>query len=137
MGRSRTVWKDGQLFAEYVDGKLTYLNPNYRAPARSDTLSAPMVMRDMAEYKSPIDGTMVTSRSHHREHMRAHDVIEVGNERMPQPRPEPEINRRELGEAIKRHLDEVQSLPQATYDAHVQQQAAEHAAVAGLVTASA
>lgn len=44
--------------------------------------AAPMVMRDIGEYVSPIDNQVITSRSHHRNHMRVHNVIEVGNERV-------------------------------------------------------
>lgn len=136
MPRSRTIWKDGQLFAEYVDGKCVWVNPSYRPPARSE-LAAPMVMRDIGEYKSIIDGSMITSRSQHREHMRTHDVIEVGNERMPAAPSDQGIRPREIGEAIKRHLDEVKAAPQHAYDEHTKQQQAEHAAVASLVTATA
>ena len=46
---------------------------------------APMVMGDMAEYLSPIDGSRISSRSHHRAHMRQHGVIEVGNEKLSGP----------------------------------------------------
>lgn len=135
MPRSRTVWKDGQLFAEYENGVLTYLNPDYRPPARSD-LPAPRIMRDIGEYVSPLDGQMITSRSQHRDHMRAHDVIEVGNERMPSaPETAPRVNQ-DLGQAIKRRIEEVQTLPQRDYDSHVQVQQAEHAEVAALVTAA-
>lgn len=135
MARSRTIWKDGQLFAEYEGDKLVYLNPSYRPPARSDAVKAPMVVRDMGEYVSPVDGSHITSRSQHRDHLRAHDLIEVGNERL-KGMPEPVRPDRNLGEAIKRRIDEVAAMPQGQYDAHVQQQAAEHKAVADLVTAS-
>jgi hypothetical protein len=40
------------------------------------------VIGDMQPYKSPIDGQWVTSRSQHRQHMKAHGVIEVGNEKL-------------------------------------------------------
>ena len=40
------------------------------------------VIEDMSEYKSPLDGSMVGSRSAHRAHMREHGVIEVGNEKL-------------------------------------------------------
>lgn len=40
----------------------------------------PMVMPDIQPYKSMITGETITSRSRHREHLRAHDCIEVGNE---------------------------------------------------------
>lgn len=42
-------------------------------------VSAPRVMSDITEYKSLMDGKMITSRSHHREHMKAHDVVELGD----------------------------------------------------------
>ena len=42
--------------------------------------SGPMVMPDIKEYKSMITGETITSRSKHREHLRAHGYEEVGNE---------------------------------------------------------
>lgn len=135
MPRSRTVWKDGQLFAEYVDGELTYLNPDYRAPNRSETVQAPMYMRDIGEYLSPLDGQMITSRSQHRDHVRKHDVVEVGNERMPTSVPEPKTDH-DIGRAIKQRIEEVASLPQDAYDTHVKVQRAEHEAIGALATAT-
>ena len=44
--------------------------------------SAPMIMGDIQPYKSMIDGSMITSRSHHRKHLKDHNCIEVGNEKM-------------------------------------------------------
>lgn len=44
---------------------------------------------DIAGYRSIIDGKWIGSRSAHREHMRAHGVIEVGNERLPARKPIP------------------------------------------------
>lgn len=123
------------MFAEYVNGELTYLDPTYSAPKRS-SIAAPMVIRDIGAYRSPLDGTVITTRSQHREHMQRHDVIEVGNEKIGsmQAPAAPKIDR-ELGEAIKRRLDEVAELPQREYDAHVDTQQNEHAEVASLITA--
>ena len=49
----------------------------------------PLIMPDIKPYKSMIDGTEITSRSRHREHLREHNCIEVGNDsslsRPPQP----------------------------------------------------
>ena len=38
------------------------------------------VVPDIAPYKSMIDGRMITSRSQHRLHLKAHGCVEVGNE---------------------------------------------------------
>lgn len=37
-------------------------------------------MPDIKPYKSMVTGEMITSRSKHREHLKRHDLIEVGNE---------------------------------------------------------
>ncbi len=39
-----------------------------------------LVMKDISPYRSQIDGTLITSRSRHREHLRSHGCIEIGNE---------------------------------------------------------
>lgn len=135
--RYRAVFKNGGLYAEFENGVCTYLDPKYQAPKRSDH-GAPMVMRDIGEYVSPLDGQHITSRNQHRDHMRAHDVVEVGNEKiggMAAAQDAPMRVDRDLGMAIKRRVEEVEAMPQAQYDAHVQQQSGEHAEVASLVTA--
>jgi hypothetical protein len=43
-------------------------------------VTAPYVMTDMQPYKSMITGEMITSRSQHRDHLKAHNCIEIGNE---------------------------------------------------------
>lgn len=48
----------------------------------------PLIMPDIKPYKSMIDGREITSRSKHREHLRAHNCIEIGNEtKYLQPKP--------------------------------------------------
>lgn len=39
----------------------------------------PYIMPDIKPYQSIIDGSMITSRSKHREHLRANNCIEVGS----------------------------------------------------------
>jgi len=47
-----------------------------------------MIMGDIKPYQSMIDGTTITSRSRHREHLRSHNCIEIGNEtKHLQPKP--------------------------------------------------
>lgn len=43
------------------------------------------IISDIEPYKSPIDGSTVSSRSTHRDHMRQHGVVEMGNE-YPKPK---------------------------------------------------
>lgn len=49
------------------------------------------VMGDINPYKSMVTGEMIQGRAQHREHLRRHDVVEVGNDfdKRPQKRPEP------------------------------------------------
>ena len=42
--------------------------------------AAPMVMGDIQPYQSMATGEMITSRSRHREHLKQHGLVEVGNE---------------------------------------------------------
>jgi hypothetical protein len=43
-------------------------------------LQPSMVMGDISPYKSMATGEMITSRSQHREHLKRHSLIEIGNE---------------------------------------------------------
>lgn len=60
----------------HADGTVSEVGGDYEAPQR---LSA-MVMGDIQPYKSQVTGEMITSRSQHRDHLKAHRLIEVGNE---------------------------------------------------------
>ena len=131
--RYRAIYRGGKLLAEYERGVCTYVAPEAVSDKRSD-LASPHYVRDIGEYKSPIDGKMITSRSAHRDHLKTHDVIEVGNERL--GRPAPEEKTRGIGEAVKRRLEEVKALPQAAYDEQVKVQAAVHAQVASDIKAT-
>jgi hypothetical protein len=42
--------------------------------------AAPMVMGDIQPYKSMATGELINSRSKHREHLKQHGLVEVGNE---------------------------------------------------------
>ena len=62
----------------YVDGKLVEKGSDEHL----EKIHGPFVMPDIQPYKSMIDGSMITSRSRHREHLQAHGCIGVGNEKM-------------------------------------------------------
>ena len=57
-----------------IDGVLYEKGTEPRDPV------APLIMPDIPEYTSMIDGTRITSRSRHREHLREHGMYEVGND---------------------------------------------------------
>lgn len=67
-------------------------------------VNAPTVMNDIQPYKSMQTGEIISSRSHHKEHLRKHGLIEIGNEKMPERRPEPKYNSDEVKNAIARQL---------------------------------
>lgn len=41
---------------------------------------APMVIGDIKPYQSQVTGEMITSRSQHREHLKAHNCVEIGDQ---------------------------------------------------------
>lgn len=47
------------------------------------------VIPDIAPYKSMVTGERIRGRAHHRDHIREHGLIEVGNERLPPRKPKP------------------------------------------------
>ena len=44
------------------------------------TATSYQVLGDITPYRSMIDGSEITSRSRHREHLKAHGMVEVGND---------------------------------------------------------
>lgn len=51
---------------------------------------APMVMPDIQPYRSMVTGEIINSRSRHREHLKDHGCVEVGNDwKQPQRRVNP------------------------------------------------
>lgn len=65
------------------------------------------VMGDIQPYQSQVTGEMVMGRRQHREHLRQHNVIEVGNEldkATPKPYVSPEGLKEQLIRAAHHHL---------------------------------
>lgn len=83
-----------------IDGELVEITPEIQVA------DAPMVMPDIQPYQSMVDGSIIGSRSRHREHLRRHGLIEVGNERI-----EPRADLRKTGakEALVRSLQEAKA----------------------------
>ena len=66
---------------------------------------APTVMSDIEGYVSQVDGTWIKNRSHHREHLKQHRMIELGNDVPTQHKPV-ELSRKEQ-ETRKRKIAEL------------------------------
>ena len=66
---------------------------------------APMVMSDIEGYVSQVDGSWISSRSHHRNHLKQHKMIELGNDVPKQHKPV-ELSRKDQ-ETRKRKIAEL------------------------------
>ena len=76
--RTRYVWRDGEMI------EIAVAHPGAEPRIQ--------VMPDIGGYKSMADGSWISSRSQHRDHLRRHNCFEVGNE-MPKPRETTASNR--------------------------------------------
>ena len=65
---------------------------------------APMVQSDIGGYVSQVDGSWIDSKSKHREHLKRHRMIEVGNDVPMQQKqvemPNSEARKRAIGEIV-------------------------------------
>lgn len=61
--------------------------PAHCGKAMTRRVVAPMVAADIQPYQSMVTGEMITSRSQHRDHLRQHKLIEIGNEKITPPKP--------------------------------------------------
>lgn len=103
MSRETYVFRDDKFILKSRDGVLT---DEYLAlPPVGHSKKSIFVMPDIAPYRSVIDGSMITGRKQHRDHLRAHGCFEVGNEKLPQSRPQSDHNvRPELMRAMQQHM---------------------------------
>ena len=73
-GSGTFVFKHGRLWHKHEVNNVEDIDSK-----RSD-LAAPMVMRDIPEYRNMVDGKPITSRSWHREFLKKNNLVELGNE---------------------------------------------------------
>ena len=66
-------------------------------------VNAPMVMNDIQPYRSMQNGEIINSRSQHRNHLKQHGLIEIGNEPI-RERKEPKYDSDAVKREIARHL---------------------------------
>jgi len=85
----------------YVNGEAIQVTDDYKPEPRTTDWR---VMPDIQPYKSMIDGREITSRSRHREHLKAHGCIEIGNETKYMNKPKGELR---SPEGLKRQIAEI------------------------------
>lgn len=85
----------------YVKGDLVEVTDYKPEPRKTDW----RVMPDIQPYKSMIDGSVINSRSRHREHLRDHGCFEVGNDSSLHHEPRPLKSPPGLKEALIRAAD--------------------------------
>ena len=68
-------------------------------------VEAPMVIPDIKPYRSMIDGSIVSSRSRHRELLQAHRCVEIGNEKITPPQGIPDVKPEQRKEMIRAQID--------------------------------
>ncbi len=65
------------------------------------------VIGDLQPYKSMVDGSIVEGRRQHREHLKAHNVVEVGNsfdKATPKPMTPPKGLKEQVARAVYQHI---------------------------------
>ena len=50
----------------------------------SQVIYAPRIIVDIEPYRSIVTGERITGRAHHKEHLKEHNLIELGNEQVKQ-----------------------------------------------------
>lgn len=77
MGRYRALWDKSGLLAEF-DGDVLLFHRD--GGNLKENISGPQVIKDIEPYQNMIDGKTITSRRQHRDLLRAHNCVEVGND---------------------------------------------------------
>ena len=87
-----------------IDNQLIEVDEDYIPEPKSEY----HIMGDIKPYRSMIDGSEITSRSKHREHLRMHGCVEVGNDSsVLNPRPVRPDSPPRLKEHVIRATDQV------------------------------
>lgn len=101
MIRGRWIWD--RTRRELVPAHEFYARKHETVTA--SVLAAPMVLSDVEPYRSIVDGSVIGGRRQHRDHLRAHGCVEIGNEVIPRKGPQrpPEA---EVVADIKRSMED-------------------------------
>ena len=71
MPRSRFIYHNGQVVAEFQNNELVRASPEFFAGPEHSL----MIIPDTPDVVSPIDGTVIRGRAGMREHCKRHDVV--------------------------------------------------------------
>lgn len=110
MSHTREIYRNGVWYQLDLDAPL---------PPRK----TPYIMRDIGAYRSMVTGEMITSRSTHRDHLREHNCIEVGNE-VPRPTHTP----------LPPIIDDIKAAMEASPETHAEARAISDRATQALAT---
>lgn len=86
---------------------------------------APQITTDIQPYRSMVTGERIAGRSQHREHLKQHGCVEVGNEAPPKARTKSVITRSQRREVLNKQLGDMSDkqanklLKQIKKDLHV------------------
>lgn len=90
---AEAAWNAKLILDERISSQSGLIRPNYG------------IIPDIKPYTSQIDGSMIESRSQHRNHLKQHGCIEVGNEKQEQRKSEdPKGLKDAIGREVYRHL---------------------------------
>lgn len=87
----------------HLSGNACNLAWQAKQDMHSKTQPSHVVINDIQPYKSMVDGTMITSRSQHKAHLKQHGMIEIGNEKIKEHKP-PAYNAEEVKRDLARQL---------------------------------
>lgn len=79
------VWRDAGFVEKSTGQPMEVRDPN--------AICAPMIIADVPEYQSPIDGKPITSRSHQREELKRNDCF-LAEPRKPRGFKNPDFTRK-------------------------------------------
>lgn len=75
--RTRTLFDRKGAFAEYVDNELIWLREDRGGEA---IVAGTQIIPDIGAYTSMITGQVIDGRKRHRDHLKAYNCVEVGND---------------------------------------------------------
>ncbi len=79
MSRGSWVWRDGKMVEKHLAGPARGMPDG----SKRSSLAAPYITSDYKAYRSTHTGEMIEGRAAHREHLRRHGLVELGNDDVP------------------------------------------------------